>query len=188
MRIINPANGASIIGEAGDNIGRGGRTSVFVVDEAAYLEHPHLVEAALTATTDCRIDISSPAVGTLFHEFCAASPLKFTFDVSDAPWHTATWVAKKRAELEGKGLGHIYRREYLRDAAAGLSGQLIDSQWIEAAVGFAQRTQLEVSGMRICSLDVADGGSDANAVAATAWSTRAILSTATMAAPTRTFF
>jgi phage terminase large subunit len=96
MRIIHPTNGASIIGEAGDNIGRGGRTSVFIVDEAAYLEHPHLIEAALTATTDCRVDISSPAVGTLFHEFCAASPLKFTFDVTDAPWHTAAWVSKKK--------------------------------------------------------------------------------------------
>lgn len=169
MRIINPANGASIVGEAGDNIGRGGRTSCYVVDEAAYLEHAHLIEAALTATTDCRIDISSPLVGTLFHEFCAASPLTFTFDVTDAPWHTQAWRDKKKSELEAKGLGHVYRREYLRDATAGQAGQLIDAEWIEAAVGAFQRMKLDAlgrgGGKRIAALDVADGGSDANALA-----------------------
>jgi phage terminase large subunit len=168
MRIINPAIDTSIIGEAGDQIGRGGRTSVYFVDEAAYLERPQLIEASLTATTDCRIDISSPLVGTLFHEWCATALNKFVFDVSDAPWHTPEWAARKKAELEAKGLGQIYRREYLRDATAGLSGQLIDSEWIEAAVGAAERMKLDLlqpGGKRIAALDVADGGSDANALA-----------------------
>jgi phage terminase large subunit len=35
MRLLNPAIDTSIIGEAGDQIGRGGRTSVYFVDEAA---------------------------------------------------------------------------------------------------------------------------------------------------------
>jgi phage terminase large subunit len=35
MRLINPAVDTSIISEAGDNIGRGARTSLYVVDEAA---------------------------------------------------------------------------------------------------------------------------------------------------------
>ena len=65
MRLLNPANEATIIGEAGDNIGRGGRCSLFFVDEAAYLERPALIEAALTATTDVRIDISTPCIGSL---------------------------------------------------------------------------------------------------------------------------
>lgn len=34
MKIINPANGATIIGESGDEIGRGGRTTIFFKDEA----------------------------------------------------------------------------------------------------------------------------------------------------------
>ncbi len=34
MKIINPVNGSSIIGESGDNIGRGGRTSAYFKDEA----------------------------------------------------------------------------------------------------------------------------------------------------------
>ena len=42
-----------------------GDASLFFVDEAAYLEHPALIEAALTATTDVRIDISTPCIGSL---------------------------------------------------------------------------------------------------------------------------
>ena len=38
---------------------------MFFVDEAAYLERPALIEAALTATTDVRIDISTPCKGTV---------------------------------------------------------------------------------------------------------------------------
>ena len=34
MRIINPENGSTIVGEAGDNIGRGGRTRIYFKDEA----------------------------------------------------------------------------------------------------------------------------------------------------------
>lgn len=34
MKVVNRANGASITGEAGDNIGRGGRSTLYVVDEA----------------------------------------------------------------------------------------------------------------------------------------------------------
>lgn len=34
MRIINPENGSTITGEAGDNIGRGGRSTVYFKDEA----------------------------------------------------------------------------------------------------------------------------------------------------------
>ena len=63
------------------------------------------------------------------------SPNKFIFDVSDVPWHTPAWIAAKREDLEGKGLGHVFRQEYLRDGTAGLEGQLIPGDWVEAAVG-----------------------------------------------------
>ena len=38
--IINFPNGSQIIGESGDNIGRGARASIYFVDEAAFLERP----------------------------------------------------------------------------------------------------------------------------------------------------
>ena len=43
LRISFPETGSNISGESGDNIGRGDRTSIYFVDEAASLEHPEEV-------------------------------------------------------------------------------------------------------------------------------------------------
>lgn len=59
-KIINPANGATITGEGGDEIGRGGRTTVYFVDEAAFLPRPLLVDQALSANSRCKIYVSTP--------------------------------------------------------------------------------------------------------------------------------
>lgn len=59
MRVEFPDTGAVIKGEAGDNIGRGDRTTLYLVDEAAFLQRPSLIDAALSQTTRCRIDLSS---------------------------------------------------------------------------------------------------------------------------------
>lgn len=165
MRIVNPENDAVIVGEAGDNIGRGGRSSVYVIDEAAFIERPHMIEASLTANTDCRIDISSQKVGTLFYEWTKTNPLTFVFDIRDAPWHTDEWIAAKDAELSSKGLGYIFAAEYLRDATAGIDGQLIKGAWVEAAVDACRKLGIAPTGERLAALDVADGGRDRNALA-----------------------
>lgn len=47
MKIINPENGATITGEAGINIGRGGRKSIYFVDESAHCDKQEAIEAAL---------------------------------------------------------------------------------------------------------------------------------------------
>lgn len=136
-----------------------------VTHNSAFLERPALVEASLSATTDVRIDISTPAAGSVFDAWTSSSQLKFIFDVSDAPWHTPEWLAAKEADMASKGLGHLYRREFLRDASAGLAGQLIPSPWVEAAVGAAEKLGIRPSGKKIGALDVADGGNDRNALA-----------------------
>jgi hypothetical protein len=61
MRIMFPGSESAITGECGDGIGRGDRTSITFVDEAAFLEHPELTEGSLSDTTNCRIDISTSA-------------------------------------------------------------------------------------------------------------------------------
>jgi hypothetical protein len=48
MKLRNRDSGATITGESGDEIGRGGRKLIYFVDEAAHLEHPELIEAALS--------------------------------------------------------------------------------------------------------------------------------------------
>lgn len=59
MEVEFPESGAIIKGEAGDNIGRGDRTTLYFVDESAFLKRPLLIDAALSQTTRCRIDLSS---------------------------------------------------------------------------------------------------------------------------------
>ena len=164
-KLINPENGSIITGEGGDNIGRGGRTTVYFIDESAFIERPHLIEASLTANTDVRIDISSPRVGTLFNEWIQSSELKFVFDLRDVPWHTDEWIEQKKADLAAKGMGYVFAQEYLRDATAGIEGQLIKSEWIDAAVNAAEKLGVKVSGEKVAGMDVADGGMDKHALA-----------------------
>jgi hypothetical protein len=165
MRLLNPENEAAIVGEAGDNIGRGGRTSVYIIDESAFLERPELVEASLSATTDVRIDISTPCAGTIFNTWTAVEPRKFIFDVRDVPWHTDEWLKAKEEESRSKGLHHIFRQEFLRDPTAGIAGQLIPSTWVEAAIDAHLKLGITPSGKKFAGLDVADGGRDRSALA-----------------------
>ena len=68
-RIINPENGAALTGEGGDSIGRGGRSTIYWIDESSFLEHPKLIDASLSANTSMRFDIGTPnGIGTPFYE------------------------------------------------------------------------------------------------------------------------
>lgn len=55
MRIINPANGATITGEVGDNIGRGGRKLIYFKDEAQPLSAGILTPFGWRTMADMRI-------------------------------------------------------------------------------------------------------------------------------------
>lgn len=59
-KIINPSNGATITGEGGDEIGRGGRTLIYFIDEAAFLPRPLLVDQALSANARSKVYVSTP--------------------------------------------------------------------------------------------------------------------------------
>jgi len=59
LRLANPATGSTLTGEAGDNIGRGGRSTMYFVDESAFLERPDRVDASLSGNTNVRIDVST---------------------------------------------------------------------------------------------------------------------------------
>lgn len=164
MRILFPATGSAMTGESGDGIGRGDRTSLHFVDEAAFLEHPDEAEASLSDTTDCRIDIST-SPGTMANTFSErrhALPAHqvFTFHWRDDPRRTDEWYAKKCTELTTA----IVRREYGISYAASLDFVVIPSEWIEAAVDAHLKLGIEVQGGKRCALDVADQGIDKNAV------------------------
>lgn len=97
LKLTNPANGSVITGEAGDNIGRGGRSSVYFKDESAFYERPQLIEAALSQNSDVKIDISTPnGNGNEFYKKRFGGVIDvFTFNWRDDPRKDDAWYRKQ---------------------------------------------------------------------------------------------
>ena len=179
MRFINPENGASINGEAGDNIGRGGRKSLYFKDESAHYERPEKIEAALGDNTNVQIDISSVnGLGNMFHKRRQAGvdwqPGKLmepgyvqvlTIDWRDHPEKTQEWYDARRAKHEREGMLHLFAQEVDRDYASALSSVIIPRAWLMATVDAHIKLGFEEGGNWIAGLDVADGGIDRNGLA-----------------------
>lgn len=163
MRILFPDTGSVISGEAGDNIGRGDRASIYVVDEAAHLERPELVEASLSQTTNCRIDVSSVnGMGNPFAIKRHSGKIDvFTFHWRDDPRKDEAWYAQKCDELDPVTVAQEIDINYL----ASIEGVLIPSAWVQAAIDAHVALGFEASGIRRAGFDVADEGKDKNAVA-----------------------
>ncbi len=154
-RLINPQGGASITGEGGDNIGRGGRKSIYFVDEAAYLEHPHLVERSLSQTTRCRIDVSTPnGPGNPFatKRFSGTIPV-FSFHWRDDPRKSDAWYAEQKRRFDPVTVA----QEIDMDYTASIEGITIPAAWVRAAVNL---TLPPVTGPVIAGFDVGEEGPD----------------------------
>lgn len=163
MRVSFPGTGSIISGEAGDNIGRGDRTSIYFVDEAAYIERPELIEASLSQTTNCRIDISSAhGLANPFAQkrFGGKIPV-FTFHWRDDPRKDDAWYQKQVLELDPVTLAQEIDINY----AASIEGVLIPSPWVQAAVDSHLKLGIANSGSRSAALDIADTGRDMVALA-----------------------
>lgn len=179
MRVLNPQSGASITGEAGNSIGRGGRKRIYFKDESAHYERPDLIEAALGDNTRVQIDISSVnGTGNVFHrrrengqEWEKGAPVVkgkanvFVFDWRHHPEKTEAWYNERRKKAEDEGLLHIFAQEVDRDYASSVEGIIIPSDWVRAAVDAHIKLQFTDDGKWMAGLDVADGGGDRNALA-----------------------
>ena len=161
MRISFPATGSVITGEAGDGIGRGDRASIYFVDESAFLERPHLVDASLSQTTNCRQDISTPnGMGNPFAQKRHGGKIPvFTFHWRDDPRKDDAWYAKQVDLLDAVTVAQEIDINY----AASVEGVLIPSAWVQAAVNAHRKLGIEPRGVRRGALDVADQGTDLNA-------------------------
>ncbi len=177
MRLVNPANGASIIGEIGDQIGRGGRTLIYFKDESAHYDRAESIEAALMDNTRCQIDISSVSgTDTLFFrkrdtgvDWGVGNPVQkgktnvFVLDWSHHPEKTQEWFDRRKAKAKLDGVSHLFAREVERDYAASVEGVIIQPEWVKAALGADKRLGIDDSGGWASGLDVADEGPDSNA-------------------------
>jgi hypothetical protein len=179
MKIINPENGATITGEAGDNIGRGGRKTIYFKDESAHYERPELIESALGDNTNVQIDISSVnGTGNVFYRRRMAgelwskdgdvNPRKtqiFVMDWRDHPAKDQNWYDGRRERAEQEGLLHIFAQEVDRDYASAVEGVVIPSAWVKSAIDAHVKLGIEPSGLTYAGQDIADEGGDKNALA-----------------------
>lgn len=165
MRIEIPESHSTITGEAGDNIGRGDRAGIFLLDESAYIERPQLVDASLSQTTNCRIDVSSVnGSANPFAEKRQRYPEHrvFTLHWRQDPRKDEAWYAKQCAVLDAI----IVAQEIDINYAASVDRIVIPSEWVQAAIDAHVKLGIVPSGKRMSSLDVADTGKDKNANAA----------------------
>lgn len=183
LKIVNKDNGSTIIGESGDNIGRGGRTAVYIKDEASFYERPELIEAALGDNTKVQVDISTVnGLGNVFHKRREAGEIwypgaqiergttrVFIFDWRDHPEKDQEWYDRRRAKAEREGMQHVFAQEVDRNYSAAVENTIISFEWIEAAVDAHLEIPLLAAAARseqwMAGLDVADDGADKNALA-----------------------
>lgn len=162
MRIVNHENGASIIGEAGDNIGRGNRTSIYFVDEAAFLEHPGTVDAALSQASNCKQYVSTPnGVGNPFYRKRHSGRIKvFVFDWKDDPRKDKAWYLKQVETLDDPV---IVAQEIDRDYTASVSNSYINGKYVTAAQARGP-FDVQAIGPVIVGVDPARFGSDKSVI------------------------
>lgn len=144
MLLINEDRGSIIRGEAGDDMGRGGRSTDYFFDEFAFVERADSVDAASVANADCRIFGSTVnGQGNLFfrkaHDGSMKERQKFRFHWTDDPRKlhgtitqddgtVQTWEQATRSKMEK----HKWASEYDIDYSASVEGICIEAKWVEA--------------------------------------------------------
>jgi hypothetical protein len=180
MKILNPETGATITGESGKHIGRGGRKTIFFKDESAHYESPEMIESALGDNTDVQIDISSVnGSGNVFYrrrhagviwrpgkEIEARKTRVFIMDWRDHPLKTQEWHDTRKATAEAEGLLHIFNQEVNRDYTGSKERIIIPQEWVRAAIDAHIKLGIAPEGAKIAGQDVADGGADKNSLIA----------------------
>lgn len=167
-KLINPETGASITGEGGDEIGRGGRKTIYFVDESAFLEHPERIERSLSQTTNVRIDVSTPnGMGNPFYRRRHSGNTDvFTLHWRDDPRKDEAWYEAQKIAIDDPV---TVAQELDIDYTASLEGVCIPARYVQAAVGLFDSPEFHAvypdwqpSGDVTGGLDIADEGKNKN--------------------------
>ncbi|MFB6374589.1 MAG: TerL protein, partial [Bradymonadaceae bacterium] len=159
MRIRNPETGSIIRGEVGDEMGRGGRSTIYFADEFAFLPRADQARGAIGGNSDVAIyGSTSNGVGTCFYRMEASGAIPFHYlHWRDHPRRGDDWKRKKVGEIGRAN----FAREYDMDDGAALEDIIIPSNWVQSAVDL----ELPLDGLRTAGLDVGGRGADDNAYA-----------------------
>lgn len=161
MTLTNPENGSAIVGESGDNIGRGNRTSIYFKDESAFYERAESIDAALSQTSNCKIDVSTPnGNGNPFYRKRHGGKVKiFTFHWRDDPRKGPEWYAKQQNDLDPV----VLAQEVDIDYNASTSDAWISGTLVEAAQRLGP-ADVDPNGPWIIGVDAAHMGDDESVI------------------------
>lgn len=155
--LINIENDSNIAGEGGDDIGRGDRRSVYLIDEAAFLEHPMMADSALSQTTNSQFDLSTPNGMNHFGQKRHSGRVEvFTFHWKQDERKDQAWYNHEKATLDPV----VLAQEVDIDYHASVEGVFIPPKYVQAAV----ELELPKGGVRSAGLDVAAGGTNSSAL------------------------
>lgn len=162
MLLTIPQSGSYIKGEAGDQIGRGGRTSGYCIDEHAHIERAELIEASLSQTTNFRVDVSTPfGMGNIFAQKRFSGKYDvFPFHWTDDPRKDRDWYENQCNILDPVTVA----QEIDLDYSGSVEGIVIPPAWVLAAVDAHIKLGIDKSGEKYAALDLADEGKDLNAL------------------------
>lgn len=179
LRLINPANGATITGEGGENMGRGGRATVYFVDEWAFVDRADMVNAAISQNSNVRIKVTTPngPGNAAYRERFSGRMAVHTLDWRDNPAKNRTvlavdpagrlvevypWYEIQKASPEMTDA--TLAQEVDIDWTASVEGVVIPAAWVRSAIGFP----LAHGAVRRAGLDVSEGGADKTSYASRA--------------------
>lgn len=132
-RLINPETGAVIAGEAGPDMGRGGRSAVYGLDEFGKMPDPQSVDAAVSGNTECIVYIHTATEPDSYFNTLRLSGRVRVFEFS--------WKADPRKSpsyrdwYAGKYGEQITKRELDIDFDGSSASAIIPSKWVDAARG-----------------------------------------------------
>ena len=157
-KLLRFSTGSRIKGQGGDQIGRGGRATMYFVDEYAHIRQAKHVDQALSANTDTQIDISTVrGLANAFAEKRHSGRVDvFTFHWREDPRKDEAWYAKQIAQFDPV----LVAQEIDINYAASVEGVLIPAEWVNAAVDADKKLGLTITGRKRGALDVADEGKD----------------------------
>lgn len=156
--LINPEFNCNISGQGGKEIGRGDRRSIYFVDEKASLEFPEMADHALSQTTNCQIDVSTPKGMNHFGQKRWSGDIDvFTFSWKKDFRKNKIWYEHQKKVLKRE----VLAQEVDCDYHSSVEGIFIKPEWVRAAV------EIKLKSQGICSagLDVAAGGKNESALA-----------------------
>lgn len=161
MRVTNPENSSTIVGEAGDNIGRGNRTSIYFKDESAFYERADAIDAALSQTSNCKIDVSTPnGAGNAFYRKRHGGKIKvFVFDWHDDPRKGQEWYDKQCEANDPV----VVAQEIDRNYESSVTNAFVPAELVLAAQARGPAQVQSIGGIRV-GIDVARFGDDKSVI------------------------